>query len=132
MKGDGKILTAYVEPSSLSSEKLLKILQESVAPRADDFTLETLYRTAPGASTHTREQRKRAGRPGRLPGTPREQEPALGREDSAIHTHFLPVLSVQRFLLESLAPSPQSRHTGWSADAGNSTVCREPKSISFS
>lgn len=62
MKGDRKILTTYVEPSSLSSEKLLKILQERLAPSSDDFTLEILHRTAPGASTHTREQTERAGR----------------------------------------------------------------------
>lgn len=37
------------------------------------------------------------------------QEPAFGK-DSAVHTPFLPVLSAQRSLLESLAPSPQSQH----------------------
>lgn len=31
---------------------------------SDDFTLETPYRTALGASTHTREERKQAGQPG--------------------------------------------------------------------
>lgn len=97
--------------------KASETLTRKSGSSSDDFTLETPYRTASGASTHTREQRKQAGQPGHFTTFQGLHGTGASLWEGLCRPHPLPP--------RSLSPAVPPRITGSITAVSAQTVLRE-------